>query len=68
LFKFGFPKPDGVPLELEEVMSTWLHPDEIERQVRLLESLNLNQPNNEEQQSVYKEMIVEKTCLRTLST
>ncbi len=48
---FGFPIPDGLPTELEEAISTWLHPDKIERQIRLLESLNLNQLNNEEQQN-----------------
>jgi hypothetical protein len=57
LSKFGLPKPDGVPTELEEAMSTWLYPDKIERQVRLLESLNLNQPNNEEQQNGYNKII-----------
>jgi hypothetical protein len=57
LSKVGFPKQDGVPTELEEAISTWLHPDEIKRQVRLLESLNLNQPNNEEQQNAYNEIM-----------
>ncbi len=53
LEKFGFPVPDGVPTELEEAMSTWMSPEVQTRQGQLLDSLNLTQPNNSEQQSAF---------------
>jgi hypothetical protein len=53
LRKYGFPVPDGVPTELEEAMSIWLSPEVQTRQGQLLDSLNLTQPNNSEQQSAF---------------
>jgi hypothetical protein len=53
LEKFGFPVPDGVPTELEEAMSIWTSPEVQGRQCQLLESLNLTQPNNSEQQLAF---------------
>jgi len=53
LRKYGFPVPDGVPTELEEAMSIWLSPEVQTRQGQLLDSLNLTQPNNSEQQLAF---------------
>jgi hypothetical protein len=50
LEKIGFPTPDGVPTELEEVISFWMSPDVLARQGQLLESLNKTHPNNYKQQ------------------
>ena len=51
LEKFGFPKPNGVPTEVEEELRLWMNDDAQTRQGLLLEHL-LNQrfPNNNEQQ------------------
>ncbi len=51
--KNGFFVPDGVPTELEEAMSIWMSPEVQTRQGKLLDSLNLTQLNNSEQQSAF---------------
>jgi hypothetical protein len=48
--EFGFPTPQGVPTELEEVMSHWKNDDIKTRQGHLLENLNHTHPNNHRQQ------------------
>jgi hypothetical protein len=53
LSKFGFPTPIRVPTEVEEAILKWCNEDEMERQQELLASLNLNCPNNAEQQNAY---------------
>jgi hypothetical protein len=53
LRKYGFSVPDGVPTELEEARSVWLSSEVQTRQGQLLDSLNLTQPNNSEQQSAF---------------
>jgi hypothetical protein len=53
LRKYGFPVPDGVPTELEEARSVWLSSEVQTRQGQLLDSLNLTQPNNSEQQLAF---------------
>jgi hypothetical protein len=53
LEKFGFPVPDGVPIELEEAMSLWMSPEVQTRQGQLLDRLNLTHPNNNEQQLAF---------------
>jgi hypothetical protein len=55
--KFGFPKSDGVPTELEEAISLWMSPDVLARQEQLLDSLNKTHPNNYKQQQVYKSIM-----------
>jgi hypothetical protein len=57
LEKFGFPTPDGVPTELEEVISLWMSPDVLARQGQLLDSLNKTHPNSYEQQQAYKSIM-----------
>ncbi len=47
------PVTDGVPTELEGAMSLWMSPEVQTRQGRLLDSLNLTQPNSSEQQSAF---------------
>ncbi len=54
---FGFPTPDGVPTELEEVISLWMSPDILARQGQLLDSLNETHPNNYKQQQAYKSIM-----------
>ncbi len=49
-FFFGFPAPDRVPTELEELLLHWKTDDAKERQGLLLQSLNVTVPNNPKQQ------------------
>jgi hypothetical protein len=57
LKKNGFPTPDGVPTEFEEVISLWMSPDVLARQGQLLDSLNKTHPNNYKQQQAYKSIM-----------
>ena len=53
LEKFGFPKPNRVPTEVEEEIRLWMNNDAIERQRVELEHLNETFPNNNEQQLAF---------------
>jgi hypothetical protein len=53
LEKYGFPKPDGVPTELEKQQSKWINQQTQEEQRLLLQQLNTSQPNNQEQQQAF---------------
>ena len=53
LEKFGFPKPNGVPTEVEEEIRLWMNDDAQTRQGLLLEHLNQTFPNNNEQQVAF---------------
>lgn len=53
LEKFGFPKPNRVPTELEEEIRIWMSDDARIRQGQLLEHLNETFPNNIEQQAAF---------------
>ncbi len=48
--KYGFPKPQGVPTELEEAIIHWKNEQMQEQQNQLLEHLNHTYPNNPKQQ------------------
>ena len=53
LEKYGFPKPNRVPTELEEEITVWMNDDAKARQRVLLEHLNETFPNNYEQQLAF---------------
>jgi Mrp family chromosome partitioning ATPase len=53
LKKFGFPVPDRVPTEVEEALLQWNTDDAKEQQGLLLQSLNVNVPNNAKQQVAF---------------
>jgi hypothetical protein len=55
--KYGFPTPQGVPTELEEVISHWRNDDIQARQSQLLEHLNHTHPNNQEQQMGFERIM-----------
>lgn len=53
LEKFGFPKPNRVPTEVEEEIMLWMNDDAMARQRVELEHLNETFPNNNEQQVAF---------------
>lgn len=53
LEKFGFPKPESVPTELELEQIQWINEQRQNEQKQLLQHMNENEPNNEEQQSAF---------------
>ena len=57
LEKYGFPKPNRVPTELEEEITVWMNDDAKARQKVLLEHLNEMFPNNIEQQLAFERIM-----------
>ena len=57
LEKYGFPKPNSLPTELQCEVLQWQNEEEMERQRVLLASLNSTCPNNSEQQRAFESIM-----------
>ena len=57
LEKYGFPKPNSLPTELQCEVLQWQNEEEMQRQRVLLASLNSTCPNNSEQQRAFESIM-----------